>query len=230
MKNFYTIIASIFLVHIYSFASNFNLKVNTSSNVTVLVNSQTQTSQSNNFSFVNIQGGYTFVKVYDTWTGNIIFQNNVNIAINSDVSATLDQFGNMNIYMVTPIANQQNFTTVGTVTYNNQNNNNTTIYYPNNNNQYNNSVESFNQFLVLLKDEPFDSNKLKVAQTYVSKTNLYSNQIKQICLEFSFDSYRLDFAKSAYATCIDKANYVLLKDAFSFTSNYNSLMEYVKTH
>ena len=56
---------------------------------------------------------------------------------------------------------------------------------------------------------------------------MQAQQISEIAATFTFDSYRLDFAKAAYANCYDKANYFLLKNTFTFTSYYNDLIESV---
>ena len=89
---------------------------------------------------------------------------------------------------------------------------------------------SFNEFLKFLDDQSFDSNKLTEANTYTSKSNLSAQQIKSIAQKFSYDSNRLEFAKAAYSTCRDKANYFVLKSAFQFSSSYSDLEEYMKTH
>lgn len=72
-----------------------------------------------------------------------------------------------------------------------------------------------------------DSNKLRMAKNYVASNPLTSEQIAGISREFSFDNNRLDFAKHAYANCYDKSNYFLLKDTFTFSSNYNSLLNHI---
>lgn len=72
-----------------------------------------------------------------------------------------------------------------------------------------------------------DSNKLRMAKNYVASNPLTAEQIAGISREFSFDNNRLDFAKHAYATCYDKSNYFLLKDTFTFSSNYNNLLNHI---
>lgn len=73
-----------------------------------------------------------------------------------------------------------------------------------------------------------DSNRLTMAKSYASSNSLTAEQITDISKGFSFDSNRLEFAKHAYAACIDKSNYFLLKDTFSFSSNYNSLVNFIE--
>jgi hypothetical protein len=49
-------------------------------------------------------------------------------------------------------------------------------------------------------------------------------QLKIALGRLSFDSNRLDLAKYAYPFTIDRQNYFLLQDAFSFQSNFRALM------
>lgn len=92
---------------------------------------------------------------------------------------------------------------------------------------YGNNNQYFSQILKIIKDESFDNNRLKIANSYAAHNQLSAMQIKEIVETFSFDSYRLKFAKAAYRNCYDKQNYLLLRSAFTFTSNYNSLITYI---
>lgn len=257
MKKYYFLFIIVLLSNKLTYAADFFLSVKTYQKVTVQVNSQTQTSLTNYFQFYNLPGGYTFVKVFEQNTGKIIFQNNVNLMPNYQLTASLDDMGNMNVITNNPIANYNmgNNVTVGTINYGNYNYGGNGNYtkgngnygngnysngsygngnYGNHNhgqhgnyNNNNNTDAYFGQFLTTMRNESMDANKLKVAKEYVQKNQLSADQIKQIAKEFSFDSYRLDFAKAAYANCYDKGNYFLLKDVFSFSSNYNSLVDYI---
>lgn len=224
MKKYYILLVLASILNGFVFAADFTLRVKRNEQVVVTASSQTQTNNTNNFQFYNLPGGYTTVKVVDKWTGQVLFNNNVNIPADYKVYAELDQFGNMNIISSTPLYTNNN--QVGTVTYNNQGNghnhwnNGWNNQYHNVNNQY------FNQFVQILKDESFDSNRLKTAKDYVSKTPMTAQQIAQIAATFTFDSYRLEWAKTAYTNCLDKGNYFLLKSSFTFTSYYNDLIDY----
>lgn len=89
------------------------------------------------------------------------------------------------------------------------------------------NTNSFNGFIRALNNESFDNNKLKMAQHYASSVVLTVQQIGQILQELSFDSNRLKFAKRAYNNCYDKYNYVLLRNNFKFSSNFENLMDAV---
>lgn len=240
MKKFYIPFLITCLSSQLTFASEFILKVNRNEQVVVTTSSQTQTNNTNKFQFYNLQGGSIPVKVVDQWSGQVLFQNNVNIPVDYKVTAVLDQNGNMTVTSSKPMYSNTN--TVGSVTYNGQttsnwNNNQGHPSYGHGNwnnhpshhscgttTSYNNN---FTQFLETVRSESFDSNRLKVANTYASQTSLTAEQIKQIAATFSFDSNRLEWAKTAYSSCVDKGNYFLLKNTFSFTSNYTELLDYI---
>lgn len=240
MKKFYILLAILFVYSSFSFSSEFILQVKKLNQVVVTVQSQTQFNNTNYFQFYQLSGGQIHVNVKEKWTGTTLFNNYVNIPNNVQMYAELDNMGNLTILSSNPMTNNG---TVGSVNYGN------TGYYGNsgynngswNNNGYNhnnhcgstgnnsynnNNNVTYNQFLNSLRNESFDSNRLKDASNYASKTNLSAQQIAEIAGTFTFDSYRLDFAKNAYNTCYDKNNYFLLKNTFTFTSYYNDLIEY----
>lgn len=69
-----------------------------------------------------------------------------------------------------------------------------------------------------------------MAKDYVSRGGASAHEIAQMSKHFSFDSHRLEFAKFAYKYCYDKRNYYLLRDTFSFSSNYNNLLDYTRNY
>jgi hypothetical protein len=56
---------------------------------------------------------------------------------------------------------------------------------------------------------------------------LNSSEIAEITKLFSFESSRLDFAKYAYDYVIDPKNYVIVQDAFMFSSSTSELQDYI---
>jgi hypothetical protein len=234
MKKYYILSATLLILSSFAFSSEFILRVKKQEQVIVSVQSQTQTNTSNYFQFYQLPGGQTHIKVLDKWTGQTLFSNYVVIPTAYQVYAELDYSGTMNILSSTPMATYNN--QVGSVNYGNSGNNspwnygnsgNTGNWGSWGNTSCNNTTNSnsYNQFLAALRNESFDSYRLKDAKRYVSKTMLSAQQISEIASTFSFDSYRLDFAKAAYNSCYDKTNYFLLKNTFTFTSYYNDLID-----
>lgn len=85
----------------------------------------------------------------------------------------------------------------------------------------------FNGLLNTLNNASFDNTRLTIANQAIMNNYLTVSQVKAIMNVFSFESNRLSFAKSAYARTIDKQNYYLVNDAFSFSSSIQSLNNYI---
>jgi len=243
MKKMY-FLAVILLTTQFSFGAELFVRVMRSGSHIATVYNQTQTNSTNIFRFYELPGGNTMLQISDQQSGYNVFNNYLNIGANQRVVAELDYNGNLNIIQTIAINTTNWYTsTTGNVVYNpNPNNgypngNYPTNGYPNGgypNNGYPNGANcgpdnaTFQQFLSVLDNEPFDSNKLTTAKAYANKTNLSAQQISDISRKFTFDSNRLDWAKAAYAKCYDKANYFLLKSTFTFSSNYSALEEYIE--
>jgi hypothetical protein len=84
---------------------------------------------------------------------------------------------------------------------------------------------AFDQFIVQLNNISFDSNKLDFAKFAIRQNGITVAQLRVALGRFSFDSNRLSLAKFAYQFTIDRHNYFMLQDAFTFQSNFRSLME-----
>lgn len=79
-----------------------------------------------------------------------------------------------------------------------------------------------------IEKEWLESNKLKSA-THVAQSNkLTSAQVKELMLLFSFESNKLDVAKQAYANTVDKKNFSIVNDAFSFNSSRDELARFIR--
>lgn len=87
---------------------------------------------------------------------------------------------------------------------------------------------SFEQLKKAIANESFDNTRTAVAKQYVAVNYFSSAQVKQLVELFSFENSRLDIAKYAYDYTVDKGNYFMVNDAFSFSTSKESLMDYIK--
>ena len=76
--------------------------------------------------------------------------------------------------------------------------------------------------------QSFAESKLKVAKQITNANCLSTSQIVEVIGLFSFEGNKLDFAKFAYAKCVDKDNYYQVNDAFSFSSSTDELVNYIE--
>lgn len=72
-----------------------------------------------------------------------------------------------------------------------------------------------------------DNGKLQAVKSLFSNNCYTSNQLKDMAQLFQDDYIRLEFAKPAYQTCVDKQNFYEVYNAFHFFSNVFKLHDYV---
>lgn len=91
--------------------------------------------------------------------------------------------------------------------------------------------EAFNRILQSIRGASFDHTRTDLARQVLgsSRKNFLSSQIKQIVAAFDFDPARLEIAKYAFDFTLDKENYFLVNEAFSFESNKQALSRYIQS-
>ena len=92
-----------------------------------------------------------------------------------------------------------------------------------NNNDYAQAKES-------LRREWFENTRLETAKRIIDQNYFTSKQVKEMVLLFTFENNRLDIAKYAYGKTVDKGNYFVMNDAFTFNSNKEKLSEYMREY
>lgn len=109
------------------------------------------------------------------------------------------------------------------------------------NNPYNNGVnfnagnvmsdQSFSQFMSMMKkDAIFDTNRKDFILQQLKTTQFTSKQIAAMLAEFTFDTNRLELAKQLFNFCIDRSNFFLVYDAFTYQSYKNELMSFISKY
>jgi hypothetical protein len=87
---------------------------------------------------------------------------------------------------------------------------------------------AFQQLKQSIANESFDNTRLKVAKQVVSTNYFNAAQVKDLLALFSFENNKLELAKYAYDYTVDKGNYFMVNDAFSYSSSKEALMDYIK--
>jgi hypothetical protein len=88
---------------------------------------------------------------------------------------------------------------------------------------------AFQQFKQSCEKEPFDNTRMKIAKQFMPMNYFTTAQVKELIGIFSFENNKLDMAKYAYDYTVDKGNYYVVNDAFSFTNSKEALMDYIKS-
>lgn len=89
------------------------------------------------------------------------------------------------------------------------------------------SAEQMQMVIQTLKAQSFDDKRLEIAKLCVTIGYFCTDDMAVMANTFSFDDNRLAFLKYAYNYCLDRENYPKLRNCFTFSSNYNELMDYI---
>lgn len=106
----------------------------------------------------------------------------------------------------------------------------------NNNNFDDNSWDSYTgvmsdgRFQLLIEQvrkASFESSKVNVAKSALQNNQLTVNQLILILNEFSFESTKLQFAKDNYRNVVDRKNFFMVNDVFTFQSSKDDLSDFL---
>jgi Domain of unknown function (DUF4476) len=245
MKKIFTLLTASFLsVSVFAIGRNYN-KLTISfagSNAKVTVDDRLYTSlNSNSVSINDLWEGYHTIKVFKTernnrgraWGEQVIYAASVFVKPGYHVDVLVNRFGkaliderNMNdrdYFDDEEDYNYRDNRRDDDYRYNRNNRKEEARFYPPMNN------EMFARAKQSVQTENFDNSKLSMAKQILDNNSITALQVKQLAETFSFNGYKLDFAKYAYDRTIDKQNYFLVYDVFSMGTNKNELAEYIRT-
>jgi len=89
---------------------------------------------------------------------------------------------------------------------------------------------SFDMLVQALRRENFEQSRLEIAKQSIDRNNFTSLQVKQLAQCFAFDNFKLDLAKHAYSRTVDRDNYFVLNDVFSFSNSKDELAAYIRRY
>ena len=88
----------------------------------------------------------------------------------------------------------------------------------------------FDKMKESVEAKPFSETKMSTAKIATKNNCISVSQIKEICKLFSMDDDKLTYAKFAYDYCVDKGNYYLVSDVFSFSTTTDELNKFIEEH
>ena len=87
----------------------------------------------------------------------------------------------------------------------------------------------FQKAVEQIKKQTFEDTKMTVAKQVLKNNYMNCAQIKTIIGLFTYEASKLDFAKVAYDKCVEKNNYYLLNDAFTYSASVDELNEFLES-
>lgn len=207
-------------------ASQLHLSMIEHAQYEVVFNHQVYGNAGNSFSLNNLVPGrypLTVAKMLRTHRGlqkKVIYNGFIDIPARSEVNALVDRYNKLQItYRPIPIVNPTVHTPYGPgecVT--------TTYYEPAPMAMH---PGAFNQLVNVVENQWFDSGKLNVVEQAARSNNFTTAQVAQLMRLFSFESSKLQVAKMAFASTIDKQNYFMVNNEFTFSSSVRELDRFI---
>ena len=87
---------------------------------------------------------------------------------------------------------------------------------------------SFLTFIQTLSRERFEDTRFTLARNSFDRQQFSSDQVKRVLHYFSFENNKLELAKFAYRNTVDKQNYHVIYDVFSFSRSKEDLSNYIR--
>lgn len=85
----------------------------------------------------------------------------------------------------------------------------------------------FDALKATVKAKSFDNTKLQIITQALAANKLTSKQVSELMGLLDFESNKLALAKYAYGKVVDKGNYYLVNNAFSFDNSTAELTQYI---
>lgn len=90
------------------------------------------------------------------------------------------------------------------------------------------SQASFDKMKASVEAKPFSDTKMSTAKLATKNACVSVNQVKEICKLFSMDEDKLAYAKYAYAYCVNKSEYYMVSEIFSFSSTTDEFNKFLE--
>ncbi len=237
MKPIFTCLL-VLLTSITAFAQNSGrLSISTpatGSIIAIIDNRSYQINNSREFFINEISSGTHFIKIIrqgrsGNWRRNtIVYENNFFIRRGMHVDITINRFGKVFIdeEAIHAMHNDQTY---------NDNCDQTNYENWNQNNPYNTlpqaiSQTSFNQLKQIVNNERFDNTRISIAKQAISANMFTAQQAKELINLFTYENSKLDIAKNMYPKTVDKSNYMIVYDVFTYSSSKEELARFFQQY
>jgi len=178
------------------------------------------------FTFNNMMPGLHKVKVYKyqyngfTQFNTLVSVGTIKVPVNSFVVAKIDRFNRVKVTDVLPMGSTSSN---GLII-------NTGINTPSSFCGYGMSQNQFFTLKNMIERQSFDSSKLKISKQAIQANGATSQQVFELMSLLTFESNRLNLAKFAYPFVVDKENFYIVNNAFSFSSSTTSLYNFLNLY
>lgn len=234
MKKIFTLSAAILFTAILFAQSRLSISATGNSDIRIMIDGRKYTSESNTFMLNNISSGFRNVKIYRVVNnrnrgrygyGNgkyeLVYNGNVYLKPQYHTDITINRFGKAFVdeQLASNVYYDEDYDDWSSYDNDRQ---------PDNYGRRAMDNASFQQFKQSCERESFDNTRMKIARQFMPMNYFTTTQVKELLGIFSFENNKLDMAKYAYDYTVDKGNYYVVNDAFSFSNSKEALMDYIK--
>jgi hypothetical protein len=85
----------------------------------------------------------------------------------------------------------------------------------------------FSQMITSITNRSFESTRMQVAKQFINSHFFTSRQVARLLNTMTFESSKLELAKYAFAKTVDKGNYFVVNDMFTFESSITDLSRFI---
>ncbi len=190
------------------------------------------------YSIPSLLDGYHYIAAYERSNGRgnnherLIFSGKVYIPESKKIYAVISKYGGFKIVHETSIRNSGNeYNHHGNNHHNNFPDKYTGSGYSNDDySEYGMGDYEFGALKNTIENRSFDSSKLEIAKTALVNNRVTSRQVFELAKLYSFDSSKLEIAKFAYPRTIDKENYFIVNNVFTFSSTSDDLNRFIRNN
>ena len=202
-------------------SSDLKLRLHDQAFFTVAVDHDFYNTPSNHFVIQNLEPGRHFLRVTRMNPGAygpysfpmVVFNGFIDIPAASDIHAMIDRYKRFHINKIIPFAPEPVCAAP--------------VYNAPPPACYGMNDYEFDMLKRTIDQRSFDSSRLQIAKQAISSNRITAQQVTELLGLMTFESTKLELAKFAYHHTLDKQNYFLVNDAFTFESSIDELNEYI---
>ncbi|HEX6431469.1 MAG TPA: DUF4476 domain-containing protein [Niastella sp.] len=90
--------------------------------------------------------------------------------------------------------------------------------------------DTFNAFIETIRRESFDDSRMTIAKSIIDQNYFTTAQVRQLVTLFSFENNKVEIAKYMYGKTLDRKNYFVIYNAFTFSKSKEELAEYIRNY
>ena len=200
--------------------------------IRVVIDDRNYICQDNSLTIDDLAPGYHSVKLFlvkkEKWNnpgyGQMVYNANLMLKAQAYTDVVVNRFGKA-LVDEQPLS-RGDFYDNGGKDWDNNNNNHPVITTPRPPQQMQDNA--FVAAREAIRKESFDNNKMSLAKQIADNNYFTTAQVKELVKLFSFDERKLDLAKYAYGRTLDRNNYFMMNEVFSFSKSKEELADYIR--